>query len=104
MPLVPPSSLRLTLLAASLLAGIRPVHPGAPAPDRVVLLSAGDPDYLALAIPASYKTAPGAPTHLLVFHGGLCVRDLGLVDEQSKDGHATDGTAVVEQAGTIERA
>jgi hypothetical protein len=104
MTLVLDSSLRWTLLAASLLAGVAGVRPGSAAPDRVVLLSADDPDYLALAIPGSYKTTPDAPTHLLVFHGGLCVRDLGLSDEQTKDEHATDGAAIVEQAGTIERA
>jgi len=104
MTLVLDSSLRLTLLAASLLAGVAGVRPGSAAPDRVVLLSAGDPEYLALAIPGSYKSTPDAPTHLLVFRGGLCVRDLGLSDEQRKDEHATDGAAIVEQAGTIERA
>ena len=104
MALVFTSSVRLTLLAPSLLAAVAGVSPGAAAPDRVVLLSAGDPEYRALAIPGSNKTTPDAPTHLLVFHGGLCVRDLGLSEKQSKDGHAADGTAVVEQAGTIERA
>lgn len=104
MTLVLSSSLRLTLLAASLLAGVARVSPGAAAPDRVVLLSAGDPEYGAVAIPRSYKTAPEAPLHLLVFRGGLCVRDFGLEDKQQQDGHATAGTAVVEETGTIERA
>ena len=73
-------------------------------PDGVVLFSAGDPEYRALAIPRSYKTAPGAPTHLVVFRGGLCIRDFGLEDDQTNGPHATAGTAVVEQTGTKERA
>jgi hypothetical protein len=40
--------------------------------------------------------------HLLVFRGGLCVRDLGLVEEDKKDPHGTDGAAIVEQAGIVE--
>jgi hypothetical protein len=70
----------------------------------VVILSAGDPEYSARSIPRSYKTAPEAPIHLLVFRGGLCVRDLGLADEEKMGGNATGGTAVVEQKGTIEHA
>jgi hypothetical protein len=104
MTLVFGSSVGLTLVAASLLVGNHDVRPGSAAPDRVVLLAAGDPEYSAVAIPRSYRTAPQAPMHLLVFHNGLCVRDLGLADEDKKDQHATDGAAIVEQAGTVERA
>jgi hypothetical protein len=104
MSLVFGSSVRLTLVAASLLVGNQDVRPGSAAPDRVVLLAAGDPEYSALAIPGSYKTAPQAPMHLLVFRGGLCVRDLGLVEEDKKDPHGTDGAAIVEQAGIVEHA
>jgi hypothetical protein len=104
MLLVLGSSIRLILVAASLLVGNAEVRPGSAAPDRVVLLAAGDPEYSALAIPRSYRTAPQAPMHLLVFHDGLCVRDLGLTDEDTKDQHATDGAAIVQQAGTVERA
>ncbi len=82
------------LLATTVLAAAEP-HP-----DRVVVLAASDADYKALAIPRSYKTSPEAPTHLLVFHGGLCVRDMGLAD--SKDG--SESGAVVEEKGTTEKA
>jgi len=81
--------------------------PGTPAdaaPDRVVLLAADDPAYTALAIPRSFKTAPSASSHLLVFRGGLCVRDHGLEDSLTKDGRGVDGTGIVEQAGTNQRA
>jgi hypothetical protein len=70
----------------------------------VVLLAAGDAEYAALAIPRSYKTAPEAPLHLLVFHGGACVRDLGIADDEKQDSRGTDGAAIVQQSGTIERA
>ena len=73
-------------------------------PDRVILLSAGDDQYRALAIPRSYKTAPDAPMHLLVFRGGLCIRDHGLVDAQKSGEHGTQKTAVVEETGKTERA
>ena len=119
------SSIRLTVLAASLLPGLpwarsasvappetatkaaKEATPGAPAtaaPDRVVLLGANDPEYLALAIPRSYKTSPSARLHLLVFRGGLCVRDHGLADTLAKDGRGVDGAAFVEQSGTNQRA
>jgi hypothetical protein len=118
------SPIRLALLAASLLAGLpwvrsgsaappetttataaaAPAAPAAAATDRVVLLGSSDPEYRALAIPRSYKTAPEAPMRLLVFRGGLCVRDLGLADTQANGEHGTPGTAVVEQKGTTERA
>jgi len=76
------------------------------APDRLVLLAADDPEYLAYAIPRTYKTAPEAPTHLLVFRGGLCVRDIGLMDtiNKSDGGQQAPGTAVVEQSGSTTRA
>src|SRR5258706_9048284 len=94
---------RQALVAASLLVGLR--TGATPAmPDGVVLLSAGDPEYTALAVPRSYKTAPDAPNHLLVFRGGLCIRDLGLEDDQTNGEHAAPGQAVVEQAGIKERA
>lgn len=113
------SPIRLTLLAVSLLVGLPWVRSGsavppatatapeasaAAAPDRVVLLAADDPEYRALAIPRSYKTAPEAPMHLLAFRGGLCVRDLGLADTQTNGERGTPGTTVVEQKGTTERA
>ena len=118
------TSIRLTLLTVSHLAGLprarsgsavpaktakataaaAPEAPAQAAPDRVVLLGIDDPEYRALAIPRSYKTAPEAPTHLLVFRGGLCLRDLGLADTQARGEHGTPGTAVVEQKGTTERA
>jgi len=74
------------------------------APDRVVILASGDEEYRALAIPRSYKTAPDAPTHLLVFRKGLCVRDIGLGDAQQTGEHGTPTTAVVEETGKTERA
>jgi hypothetical protein len=106
MLLVLSPSIRSTLFAVSLLAGhaTRPTTVPPPAPDRVVLLSAGDTEYTALAIPRSLKTDPEAPMHLLVFHGGACVRDLGLVPEDRQDQHATAGAGTVEETGTIERA
>jgi hypothetical protein len=70
----------------------------------VVLLSAGDAEYRALAIPRSYKTAPDAPSHLLVFRGGLCVRDVGLADTQNRDEHGTPNSAIVQEIGTTDRA
>jgi hypothetical protein len=68
-----------------------------------VLLSADDAQYRALAIPPSYKTAPEARLHLLVFRNGLCIRDHGLADTVANDGRGIDGAAVVEQKGTTER-
>lgn len=104
---VPTSPLPLTLLAASLLTGLPGVRPeiaANAARDRVVLLSAGDPEYSALPVPCSRKTDPTAPTHLLVFRDGLCVRDLGVADEESHGERATAGKAIVEQTGIAERA
>jgi hypothetical protein len=101
------TSVRLTFFTASLLAAVhapRPTPAPPVAPDRVVLLSAGDPEYTALAIPRSFKTAPEAPMHLLVFRGGVCVRDLGLVPEDKRDQQTTAGAGIVEEKGTIERA
>jgi len=113
--------IRLTVLAATLLAGFPWMRSGSAAPpakataaapettamtapDRVVLLSAGDPEYRALAIPRSYKTAPDARLHLIVFRGGLCIRDHGLADAQATEGREVAGAAMVEQRGTTERA
>ena len=113
--------IRMTILSVCLVAGLpwlraRPTVPpaktpaaapgatAAPAPDRVVLLSAGAAEYRELAIPRAYKTAPDAPLHLLVFRGGLCIRDHGLADAVSNSGRADDGVAFVEQKGTSERA
>lgn len=78
--------------------------PPAPPPDRVVLVSEGSSEYRALAIPKAYKTAPDAPLHLLVFSGGLCVRDHGLADAATNDGRAAEGGGtIVEQKGTTQR-
>ena len=113
--------IRSTVLAALLLAGLpwirsaaaapkakatapAPAAPVAPPPDRVVLLSAADSEYTALAIPRSYKTAPEARMHLLVFRSGLCIRDHGLADAQANDGRQVAGAAMVEQRGTNQRA
>jgi hypothetical protein len=102
-----------TVLSATLLAGLPPAKPGteaapaapeAVAADRVVLLAADDPEYLALAIPRSFKTVPSARSHLLVFRGGLCIRDHGLADTLVKDGRGVEGSPVVEQSGTNQRA
>jgi len=112
------SSIRMTVLCAALMPGlpwarsgsVAPPEtgtkeaPAAASPDRVVLLSADDPEYLALAIPRSYKTVPSARLHLLVFRGGLCVRDHGLADTLAKDGRGVEGAPVVEQSGTNQRA
>ena len=112
---------RTTVLSACLLAGLPWMHSGAaakpaktpaaepaatasPAPDRIVLLASSDAEYTALAIPRSYKSAPDARVHLLVFRGGLCIRDHGLADAVSNGGSADGGVAVVEQKGTTERA
>src|SRR5262245_2721786 len=89
--------------AAAKATPVTPAEPE-PAPERVVLLSADDPDYTALAIPRSYKTAPGAKLRLLVFRGGLCVRDHGLADTTAKDGHQIEADSFVEQSGTNQRA
>src|SRR5262245_12101961 len=79
-------------------------EPPAPPPDRVVLVSSGSSEYRALAIPRAYKTAPDAPLHLLVFRGGLCVRDHGLADAAANDGHVLEGGGtIVEQKGTTQR-
>ena len=111
---------RLTVLTVSLLAGLPWMRSGSAAPpskatgagpeapvavaaDRVVLVSAGSSEYRALAIPRSYKTAPDAPLHLLVFRGGLCVRDHGLGDSTANGGSGVDGVAIVEQKGTNQR-
>jgi len=112
------AAIRMTVLCAALLPGLpwarsASVAPpeastkgaaAADSPDRVVLLSADDPAYLALAIPRSYKTSPSARLHLLVFRGGLCVRDHGLADTLAKDGRGVDGAPVIEQSGTNQRA
>ena len=73
------------------------------APDRVELVSASDDAYKALAIPRTYKTAPDAPNHLLVFRGGLCIRDIGLADTQVRESKGTGKTVIVEETGTTER-
>ncbi len=85
------------------LAAPRPAPVAPPPPDRVALLASGDAEYKALAIPRSYKTAPDAPMRLLVFRGGLCVRDLGLATEQSSTGNGEAGQAFVEERGSMER-
>ena len=85
------------------LAAKPPAPVSAPPPDRVVILAVGDTEYRALAIPRSYKTAPDAPMHLVVFRGGLCVRDIGLASEQSTGAGGVAGQAIVEERGTIER-
>jgi len=112
---------RILWVASSFLLGLlappaAPAAPAAPpraaaanapavgvAPDRVALFGSGDDEYRALAIPRSYKTAPDAPTHLLVFRKGLCVRDIGLADAQRTGEHGTPTTAVVEETGKVER-
>lgn len=112
---------RLTLFAVPLLAGLMFLRSGSgahsgpaavpektptPAGNRVAVFAGDDPEYLAYAIPRSYKTAPEAPMHLLVFRGGLCVRDIGLVDAQNTDdgGSRSPGTAIIEQTGSTARA
>jgi hypothetical protein len=70
----------------------------------VVLVSAGSSEYRALAIPRSYKTGVDAPLHLLVYRGGLCVRDHGLTDAAANNGTGVEGAAFVEQKGTTQRA
>ena len=72
--------------------------------DRVVLLTANSPDYLALAIPKSYKSAPDAPVHLLVFRGGLCIRDRGIVQAHETGGGSDHSRTVVQETGLTDRA
>jgi hypothetical protein len=95
------------MLMAMLVLGLAAPRPAPavapPPPDRVALLASGDAEYKALAIPRSYKTAPEAPMRLLVFRGGLCVRDLGLATEQSSAGNGASGQAIVEERGSMER-
>jgi hypothetical protein len=112
------TTLQSTLLAISLLTGLPWIRSGSAAPptsstqaaagddapDRVVLLTTGDPAYRALAIPRSYKTNPGAGLHLLVFRGGLCIRDHGLSDSVANESSENSGPQIVEQSGTTERA
>ena len=119
------SPMRVTLLCASVLAGLLWARdasaappkkaskaeakasqetPAAVAPDRVVLLAADDPEYTALAIPHSYQTAPSARLRLLIFRGGLCVRDHGVADALAKNGRQVEGARIVEETGTIQRA
>lgn len=69
-----------------------------------MLLAAGDAEYRALAIPRAYKSSPEAPMHLLVFRGGLCVRDFGLASAQSTGTRSSPGKAFVEETGSMERA
>ena len=116
---------RVTVLCAATLAGLpglragsvapsekpakagakaQPATPSEPAPDRVALLSADDPEYTSLAIPRSYKSAPGAKQRLLVFRGGLCIRDHGVADTLAKDGRNIEADSFVEQSGTNQRA
>jgi len=102
------------LLAVSLLAGILPTEgaqapakaPPAPpvAPDRVVLLAATDEAYRALAIPRAYKTSAFAPTRLLVFRGGLCIRDHGLAESRKGDEGGAQKSGIIQETGRIERA
>jgi hypothetical protein len=107
------------MVAALLLLGLPWVRSGsvapeasAPAPaasaqaslDRIVMLAATDSAYRALAIPRSYKTAPSAPNRVLVFHGGLCVRDYGLVDAQSTDETGDGRTHLMQETGTTRHA
>jgi len=102
------------LLAVSLLAGVLPTEgaqapakaPPAPpvAPDRVVLLAATDEAYRALAIPRAYKTSAFAPTRLLVFRGGLCIRDHGLAESRKGDEGGAQKSGIIQETGRIERA
>lgn len=69
-----------------------------------MLLAAGDAEYRALAIPRSYKSAPEAPQHLLVFRGGVCVRDFGLASARSSGTRSSPGRAFVEETGSLESA
>jgi len=111
--------LRTAVLVGSLLAGLPWLRSGSTAPresgsqtaasqvatspDRIVLLAADSPDYRALAIPKSYKSHPDAAQHLLVFQGGLCVRDRGLVQaHETENGEA--GKLVMQETGVTERA
>lgn len=77
--------------------------PAPQAPDRMALFAADDAAYRTLAIPRTYKTAPDAPTHLLAFRGGLCVRDLGLADSKKSTGDGGDGKTIMQESGTLER-
>ena len=74
------------------------------APDRVVLLDAGDAAYRSLAIPKTYKTAAAAPLRLLVFHGGVVIRDHGVADRSEERESGPSGQPIVEESGTAERA
>jgi hypothetical protein len=108
----------IALLAGSLFAGLPWLRSASTVPsvataapqtdptaalDRMVLLAADDPDYLAIAIPRSYKTAPGARVRLLAFRDGLCIRDHGLADAHETNDRGSVGTVVVEETGTTER-
>lgn len=120
MVLVLATILHSAVLSATLLAGLpwlrsgstapRETGPGteasshaATSPDRIVLLALDSPDYRALAIPKSYKSHPEAAQHLLVFRGGLCIRDRGLVQAQETGGGA-GGAMIMEETGVKERA
>jgi hypothetical protein len=98
------ASMLANLFGAALLVAASQAKTETPAPDRVALVASGDAEYTALAIPRSYKSAPDARTHLLVFRGGLCIRDIGLADVQNREEHGTPSMAVMEETGTTERA
>jgi len=114
------AAVRMAVLATTLLGGLpwvrsssavpRVSKPPSPArteaepPDRVVVLAATAPEYRALAIPKSYKTAPDALTHVLVFRGGLCIRDRGLVQTHETGGGSDHTKVIMEETGLTERA
>ena len=69
---VPPLLALVSLLA---------IAAGSVAPDRVVVFRANDPAYAALSAPKLGRSAPEADEHLVVFHGGEPILDVGLKSE-----------------------
>ena len=91
---VPSNLTVLRLLAATLLLVPTPPHD-----DGVVLLTASDPEYLRLELPADLQLAPEAFSRLVVFRDGVPLLDRGLRDER-----LSVSTAPSEERGYVEDA
>jgi hypothetical protein len=73
-----------------------------PRPDRVVLVTADEPEYALLAREAQSRTNPGAGSRLLVMKDFACVLDRGVLTETHQD--PSGKTDVIQETGVVENA
>ena len=74
------------------------------AANRVVLFRVDDPAYSALTVPSGARSAPEADEHLVVFHDGAAVLDVGLRDEKKTLGATEPGAPFVDEEATTDEA